>query len=63
MENSYEWKCTVNDMLSLYDMSSVPKQKTSCDKWSNLGQSKKKEKSKIFFIVTKFFILIKFPTF
>ena len=50
-------------MLSLYDMSSVPKQKTSCDKWSNLGQSKKKKKSKFFFIVTKFFILIKFPTF
>ena len=33
-------------MLSLYDMSSVPKQKTSYDKWSNLGQSKKKKNQK-----------------
>ena len=47
MENSYEWKCIVNDMLSLY-MSSVPKQKTSCDKWSNLGQSKKKKNQNFF---------------
>ena len=48
MENSYEWKCIVNDMLSLYDMSSVPKQKTSFDNCSNLGQSKKKKNQKIF---------------
>ena len=34
---------------------------TSSNKWSNLGQLRKK--STIFFIVSNFLILIKFPTF